>query len=330
MIVRPVLCRPFVGRQEELGYLRERRLEASSSHGGLVLIAGEAGVGKSRLISEFCESLAYSRWRIGQGPCLEFAQRPYGPFLDILARLDSRPFEPGLAASRRDQFDKIIERFEAIAAKTALVLVIEDVHWADAATLDLLAYLGSKLHRMRILVLASYRPDDLHPEHPAATAVAKIARSARAGRIDLGPLRGVELRTFIDEALSGFVLAEGTRREIALASDGNPFFAEELLKSAVERKATNESVRKRDMPATLRDTLLERLRPLDPEERRVVTQAAVIGRTFGMDLLATTLDVEPERLLPPLRRARDFQLVEEIAPAVFRFRHALTREAIYQ
>ncbi len=338
MIVRPVLCRPFVGRYEELAYLRERRLEASSSHGGLVLIAGDAGVGKSRLIAEFCGSLAYARCRIGSGQCLEFASRPYGPVLDILARLDPRPFVFDANASKQEQFDAILERFAALAARSSLIMVVEDLHWADAASLDLLAYFGAKLGRMRVLVLASFRRDDLHPEHPASAAIAKIARNARAGRIDLGPLRGAELRTFIDEALDGFSLPDITRREIALAGDGNPFYTEELLKSAVEQSvagpasASPGGVGGASPPRLqrgLRETLLERLRPFDAEERRIVTQAAVIGRSFGLDLLATTLGTEPGRLLLPLRKARDFQLIEEIAPAVFRFRHALTREAIY-
>jgi DNA-binding CsgD family transcriptional regulator len=332
-----------------LAYLRERRLEASSSHGGLVLIAGDAGVGKSRLIAEFCGSLAYARCRIGSGQCLEFASRPYGPVLDILARIDARPFEFDANASKQEQFDAILERFAAVAARSSLVMVVEDLHWADAATLDLLAYFGAKLGRMRVLVLASFRPDALHPEHHASAAIAKIARNARAGRIDLGPLRGAELRTFIDEALDGFSLPDLTRREIALAGDGNPFYTEELLKSAVEQSVNwparvgpggvgsrhpelvegRADFNKSNLPATLRETLLERLRPFDVEERRIVTQAAVIGRSFGLDLLATTLGTEPDRLLLPLRKARDFQLIEEVAPAVFRFRHALTREAIY-
>ncbi len=330
MIVRPVLCRPFVGRRDELAYLRERRREAGSSRGGLVLIAGEAGVGKSRLIAEFCGALAYSRWRIAHGPCTEFARRPYGPILDLLARLDPGGFQLAPAESKRQQLDAIVERIAAVAARKAVILVVEDLHWADAATLDLLAHLGPKLPRMRALVLASFRPDDLHPEHPATAGLAKIARAARAGRIDLAPFAGVELRTFIDEALSGFALPDATRRAVALAGEGNPFFTEELLKSAVERGGRRADGRtKRELPATVKATLLERLRPFDEDERRIVTQAAVIGRTFRVELLAATLGREPHELLPALRRARDFQLVEELAPMVFRFRHGLTREAIY-
>jgi predicted ATPase len=330
VIVRPVLCRPFIGRREELAYLRERRLEAGSSRGGLVLISGDAGVGKSRLIAEFCGSLAYTRWRIGHGPCLEDGRRPYGPILDALARLDPTAAALAPAATKQEQFDAVAERLAALAAKTALVVVIEDLHWADAATFDLLAYLAPKIHNLRVLILASFRPDELHPEHPATAGVSKIARTSRAGRVDLAPLSGVELRTFIDEALDGITLPDETRRAIALAGDGNPFFTEELLKSAVERNAARADGRaRRDVPLTVRATLLDRLRPFDEHERSVVRHAAVIGRTFELELLAATLEAEPAALLPALRRARDFQLVEEISPSLFRFRHGLTREAIY-
>lgn len=330
MIVRPVLCRPFIGRRDELAYLRERRLEAGSSHGGVVLIAGEAGVGKSRLIAEFCGSLAYSRWRIGHGPCQEDAGRPYGPILDVLSRLDALGGELVPAATKLEQFDAITERLAAIASRTALAIVVEDLHWADAGTLDLLAHLSARVLRMRVLVLATFRPDALHPDHPATSGVTRIARNARAGRIDLTPLAGVELRSFIDEALDGIELSDETRRAVALAGEGNPFFTEELLKNAVERASARVTERNRgDLPMTVRAALLERLRPFDERERRVVRQAAVIGRSFGLDLLAATLSTDAEHVLPALRRARDFQLVEEVTPALFRFRHGLTREAIY-
>ncbi len=331
VIVRPVLCKPFVGRLEELAYLRERRLEAGASHGGLVLVAGEAGVGKSRLLAEFRASLAYSKWRVGVGSCLEFGSRPYGPLLDVLARIGGEPFDLVAANSKAEQFETIVARIVTLAAKTGLVIAIEDVHWADAATLDLLAYLGTKLGRMRVLVVATYRTHDLPLDHPAVVAIEKIARGSHAGRIELAPLRGPELETFIDEALGERSLSGETRRAIAHAGDGNPFFTEELLKSAVECDARqgDRTSAHRDLPPTVRATLLERLRPFDENERRVVSQAAVIGRTFRLPLLATTLATDVEGLLPTLRRARDFQLIEEVTPTTFRFRHGLTREAIY-
>src|SRR5580698_10209395 len=150
-----MLCRPFIGRREELAYLRERRLEAGSSRGGLVLIAGDAGVGKTRLITEFCGSLAYSRWRIARAACLEFASRPYGPILELLANIDQSTLSIGITATKRERLDAIADRFAEIAARKALIVVIEDVHWADAATFDFLTYLAPKLQRLRLLLIAS-------------------------------------------------------------------------------------------------------------------------------------------------------------------------------
>lgn len=328
VITRPVLCRPFVGRLEEMAYLRERKRAAGASHGGVVLIAGEAGVGKSRIISEFCLSLANSRWKIGAGSCPEAACRPYGPVLDALSRVGAA-FELGAAGTKHEQFEAIAEHLAAVAARRALILVLEDLHWADTATLDLLAYLGPKLLRMRILVLASLRSDDLHPDHPSLSALAAIARNAQMGRIDLAPLKGVELKRFIDEALTGITLSNDVRRSVARAGDGNPFFTEELLKSAVEGVAYLRTSVSRGVPETVRDTLLARLRPFDEGERQIIAQAAVIGRSFRLELLAATLDTEPALLLATLHRARNFQLIDEMAPGEFRFRHGLTREAIY-
>lgn len=328
MIVRPVFCRPFVGRRDELAFLKERRLEAASSHGGVVLIAGDAGIGKSRLIAEFTGSLAYTRWKVGSGACLEFGNRPYGPVLDALARVDARPFELGAFATKLEQFEAIAERFTSIAVRTALVLVIEDLHWADAATLDFLRYFGTLVRRARILVVASFRADEFGVDHPTSAALAKIARSGAAERVNVLPLHGRELQTFIDEALAGIEVPSTTRRAIVLAGEGNPFFTEELLASAVERQSARDPGRA-NVPSTIRATLLERLHGFDEFERRVIMQAAVIGRTFGLHLLATTLECEAERLLPALRRARDAGLIEESGPSAFRFRHVLTRDAMY-
>jgi DNA-binding CsgD family transcriptional regulator/tetratricopeptide (TPR) repeat protein len=330
MIVRPVVCRQFIGRREEIAYLQERRLEAGSSHGGLVLISGDAGVGKSRLISEFLTSLARSRWRTFVGQCDAGAGRPFGPILDILGRIDGPGLAFGSATTKREQQRAILDRFAALAAHKGLVVAIEDVHWADAATLEMLAYFGRELGRMRILLLASFRSGDLHPDDHVTAAIAKIARESRAGRIDLAPLHGSELRAFIDEALDGLALAPETLREITLAGEGNPFFTEELLKSAVEANmTTRRESRRRNVPATIRTTVLERLQPFDEPERQIVMQAAVIGRTFGLDLLKTTLETDAGPVLRALRHARDCQLIEEVTPSHFRFRHGLTRDAIY-
>jgi DNA-binding CsgD family transcriptional regulator/tetratricopeptide (TPR) repeat protein/energy-coupling factor transporter ATP-binding protein EcfA2 len=332
VILRPVLCRRFIGRRGELAYLHEARVSAAASHGAFVLVSGDAGIGKSRLLAEFCGVLANSRWRVAQGSCPEFGSRPYGPILEALGRVDAESAALGTPVTKHQQFEAIAERFRSIALRRALLVVIEDLHWADAATLEFLAYFGERIGNARILVATSMRPLDTYPE-PLRQAVGKIARAARATRIDLEPLQGTELRSFIDGALEGIELPEASRRTVARISEGNPFFAEELLKSAVEHEGAGlRAPRLGSRPilsTTIRATLLERLSPFLPEERRVVEQAAVIGRSFSLHLLAQTLAADPSALLPALRRARDVQLIDEVTPVQFRFRHVLTREAVY-
>ncbi len=330
MVVLPVLCRRFIGRIDELAFLEEKRRDAARSHGSFILIGGEPGIGKSRLMATFCSNVG-SRWRIAYGSCLEYTQRPYGPILDILGRLEpagSLGLSP--AATKREQLDAIVDRFAKTAEKSGVVAVIEDLHWADTATLELLTVLAPKLEKLRVLVLASFRPNEMAAEHGSHAALARLERAARSGRIDLAPFEGPELRAFIDEALCDHRLSDETRRTIAGASDGNPFFIEELLKVAVERAAAPERRRGEGtaLPASVRATLLERWFRLDDGDRAVVAQAAVIGRSFDIELLARTLETPQPDVLGTLRRARDVQLVEEI-PGEFRFRHALTRDAIY-
>jgi DNA-binding CsgD family transcriptional regulator/tetratricopeptide (TPR) repeat protein len=328
MIVRPIVCRPFIGRREELAYLRERRLAAGASRGGLVMVVGEAGVGKSRLIAEFCDSLAYLRWRVARGQCTSSVHRPYGPVLEALAGIDSsrRDLEP--AESREEQLGAIVDRFATVTRRKATVLVIEDLHFADTATLDLLGYLSPRLARMRALVVVSFRPNELTAEHPRALALARLAENAQNARIDLPALEGTELQAFIDAALETAELPDATRRSIALAGEGNPFYTEELLKNAVY-PAHHRGRDGRRLPQNLRTMLVERVAPLDDETRHVVTSAAVIGRTFSLELLAMVVGTDRERVVLALRKARNLQVVEEVGPLAFRFRHGLTRQAIY-
>jgi DNA-binding CsgD family transcriptional regulator len=329
MIVRPVVCRSFVGRREELAFLNERRLAAAKSHGALVLVGGEPGIGKSRLLAEFYAPFVKSHWRVARANCLEHADRPYGPILDVLSEVEGARVELSPEAARREQFDAIVARFERAAERTALLAVVEDVHWADVATLELLAFLAPKLERMRVLFVASHRPHDHTFEAKSSGGLARLIRSARQGRIELHPLDEASLRAFIDDAARGYALPDATRRAVERTCEGNPLFAEELLKNAIERSSAPAAKSGVGLPSTLLATLLERWHHLSVTDRRVLAQAAVIGRTFDVELLARTLDLEIEKCLASLARARDLQLVEPVTISTFRFRHALTREAVY-
>jgi len=328
MVVRPIVCTKFIGREEELRFLHERRGEAARSHGGVVFVRGEAGVGKSRLVRELCASLVRTRWRVGVGRCLEFAQRPYSPILELLERIDRAAPDLVPADSRREQFDAIVARFARAAERSALLAVVEDVHWADAATIEFLSYFASKLGTMRVLLVVSLRPEETHDEHPLYSRLANLLRTPGPS-ITLSPLTLAERDAFIDDALGETVIPAEARRHVAQAADGNPFFTEELLKSTVERAGSGSLPGTGALPTTVRAALMERLRPLDASERHVILQAAVVGRRFDIDTLRDTLDEDGEVIEQVLQRARRLQLIEEQSPGAFRFRHALTREAIY-
>ena len=139
MLAQPVFCRPLIERREELDLLHERRRGASAGHGGLVLLAGEAGVGKTRLISEFARSLTVPRLRVVLAHCREFAQRPYAPVLDLLTQLDTQANSLAPARSRDEQFEPLIQAFTLESERSTIIALIEDLHWSDPATAELIA-----------------------------------------------------------------------------------------------------------------------------------------------------------------------------------------------
>lgn len=235
------------------------------------------------------------------------------------------------ADSRDAQHKTLVDGFLNAAEKHALVGVIEDFHWADSGTAAVLELLSDAVASRRVLLVVTYRSDELHADHPLYVPLATIMRGRNVWPLALGALPARETAELIDVTLEGNAtsISRQTRRDIARVGEGNPFFTEELLKNAVDREQSQRF--DRGLPTTVRAAILQRMEPLDARDREILTQAAVIGRRFGGDVLALTLDTTFESLLPTLQRARRCQLVEETAdPRAFRFRHALTREAIYE
>ena len=329
MIAQALVCRELIGRDAELAHLHERRRQASRAHGGLVLVAGEAGVGKSRLLAEFRASLAGLRVRAVASHCRQFAQRPYGPILDALAGLDPARAHLEPAPSRGEQFERIVNAFLVAARRRCVIALIEDIHWTDPASIELLAALAERAASERLLLVASYRPEASTEVSALFAGIARLANPSGTSRISLQPLAGAELRALIDGALLETQrLPSETVAAVARLSEGNPLFAEELLKSALERHCAGSSTD--GLPTTIRAAVLERLEPLSAGEFEILAQAAVIGRRFGTALLEATLDAPRESVRRTLARARTLQLIVEESSDDFRFHHALTREAIYE
>jgi ATP/maltotriose-dependent transcriptional regulator MalT len=224
-------------------------------------------------------------------------------------------------------FDAVHALLTDLAAESPVVLVLEDLHWADASTRRLLAFLVSRLRDQRLLIVGTYRGDDLHRRHPLRPLLAELVRLPATERLELSPFDENDSRTFVT-ALAEELLGEDVVREVAGRSEGNAFFAEELLAAYTE---DGES-----MPATLVDVLLARVERLSEQAQNVVRVASVAGRQVRHSTLAEVTDLSETELEEALREAvqhhvlvatedRRYGLVTE----VYIFRHALMREAVY-
>jgi len=330
MSASPLGSRRFIGRTSELAALHERRRDLARRRGSVALVGGPAGIGKSRLLAEFCATIGGGRAPVlVRTECIERGARTFEPVRSIVAGLtggDERALDAvAREALERGTFFRSIERIVRSAAqKRSIVVYIEDVHWADPATLEFFAFLAPRIATDRILLVLTYRDDEIEaqPASAAAAAIARIARASATHRIALPPLDEDEMRALVDEALAAHPKppAKIVRRLIARA-DGNPFYAEELLKTVLEGGAPGA------LPQSLEGLVLERFAALDETEQTVVQHAAVLGYRFDPEHLRAILPLDDAALGRALRTARNRNLVVEEPPRL-RFRHALTHEAI--
>jgi DNA-binding CsgD family transcriptional regulator/tetratricopeptide (TPR) repeat protein len=331
---RRVASPTFVGRAGELALLRESYAAAP----GAVFLRGEAGVGKSRLVAEFVAGVKGSA-TVLTGVCLPgTGLAPYAPIVQAirgpaaggvlevpaggpLVRLLTGGPDDDPVPRETDQgrlFQALLAWLEALAAAGPVVLVLEDLHWADASTRDVLDYLLRSLRHEPVFVLGTYRDDEVPGHHPLRSVLAELSRLP-------GPARGttVELRRFdageareqiegilggsADDALVGTVFAR---------SEGNPFLVEELVAVAGD-----------DLPATLRDILLARCRDLPPEATALLQAVAVAGRAVPHPVLAAVAPLPEEVLLGVLRAVVERHILVP-AGTGYGFRHALVAEAV--
>lgn len=337
-----VLCDHFVGRASELELLRERFRLAAAAQGSMVLLRGEAGIGKTRFVAEFRRWVAQERAAVLTGECLEYARAPLAPFVDALERIaDLDPDAAELyerltgvldaekreeATAKRRQFIAIFSVLRRFAQRAPCVVVVEDLHWADHATLELLQFLAPRVVESRLLIVATYRSDELHRRHPVTAPLARILRSESVLDVTLEPFSPAEMNAFVRATLHGRDLDFRVVATIKALAEGNAFFAEELLRNALDKAVVPDG----ELPPSIRDVVLARLNLLAEEDQRILMQAAVLGTEFEPGLLAAIAGCPLDAVRGVLRRARDLQLLREHAGDVvtYGFRHALTREAL--
>ncbi len=336
----------FVGRRAELTRLEETwKAAVADERAGVVLIGGEAGVGKSRLVTEFVERVPEPSVVLC-GQCFDLADRalPFGPIVQVLRTLhrtlDADDLEivigpgreelaallPELHAPVREGivagalFEQLLGVFERLSELAPTLLLLEDLHWADRSTRELFAYLAGSLRSASMVLIGTYRSDDLHRRHPLRTMIAELDRSGSVERIDLDRFDRDEVRELISAIVGTEPTAELVDRTF-LRSDGNIFFAEELL--AVEGEYGSP------IPPTLREIVLARVDGLSEAAQQVLRCAAVIGRSADHRLLEAAAGLSPTELLTGAREAVvQHVLVTEGDGLEYRFRHALVREAV--
>ncbi|WP_367136942.1 AAA family ATPase [Saccharothrix sp. HUAS TT1] len=348
---------PLVARGREMTRLRAALDEAAHGQAGAVLLAGDAGVGKTRLVDELAASAGDAL--VLTGRCLEVGETglPYLPFTEALDQvrraglLDvaARPalglllpelalpashdggssvsgLPPHLVGRRPEQdvgqlrlFDAVHGLLGDLAADRPVLLVLEDLHWADASTRYLLSFLLSRLRSQRLLVIGTYRSDDLHRSHPLRPLLGELVRLPAVRRLDLTPLSAIDARSFV--AALADDLADDVLLEVAERSDGNPFFAEELIAVA--------ACGDREVPWTLSEVLLARIERLSADGQRVVRVASVGGRSVRHDLLRDAAGVDDVVLDGALREAVQHHVLLVDRDEVYTFRHALLRETVY-
>jgi DNA-binding NarL/FixJ family response regulator len=338
----------LVGRRAELGLLVGLLDAAAAGSPVVALVSGDAGVGKTRLVSELSAVAGERGYTVLSGRCAELADTiPYlpladalrdaatgpsagGPLLDalaarpVLARLlpdrDGSPAGgdvPGLA--QQQLFGAVLGMLAELAETSPVLLILEDLHWADGSTRDLVTFLSRVLHRERLAIVATYRTDDLHRRHPLRPVVTELLRLPSVTSVHLGPLESSamaeHLTTLSTQSLDAAALGQMITR-----AEGNAYYAEELL------AASSAGC---DLPAGLADLLLARLERLSDTGQQVMRAAAVTGRRVDDELVRQTSGLAAPDYEEAVREAVAHQLLVPDGEQGYAFRHALLREAIY-
>ena len=318
---------------------------------------GTPGVGKTRLLAELCGRARAAGATVLTGHCVDLGAvgLPYLPFAEALrelagraddgdetvaealrarpalGRLITRPGQPTPPAGAGDDDAGRLQLFDAVAgvlgdvgeAGAPVLLVIEDLHWADQSTRDLLSFLLARLRSERLAVVASYRADDLHRRHPLRPLLGELVRLPTVERVELSPFTPSELRDYL-RALSGEQVPEPLVRDVLARSDGNAYFAEELYAAGLGSGEEGQA-----LPAALADVLLARLERLPAPVQRIARVASVAGRRVSHPLLQAASGLSEAEVEEALREAVTHHVLAAEGGDRYAFRHALLQEAVY-
>ena len=328
----------LVGRHAELDRVAEA-LGWDDGGGGAVLLGGDAGIGKTALVNRLVTRATDRRVLVGHCVGEVGTSLPYLPFVEMVAGLDARerplvddlvvahpglvPLVPRLAggargdAVRADLVEAVHGALADLGRRGPVLVVVEDVHWADESTRELLTLLFTRGGPDGVGLLATYRSDDIHRRHPLAGSLAVWSRLPALARLELGPLPDADLRRIVRR--TGADLSPRVVEEVARRAEGNAFFAEELAAAAGSGGVD---------PGDLTRLLHTRVDQLDEDAQGVVRVAAVIGRRVPHVLLERVAGVDTSTLRAALRAAVEHHVLEPWGERGYEFRHALLAEAV--
>lgn len=347
---------PLLGRDRELAVLDAGLDEARQGRGGAAMLDGEAGIGKTRLAAELRSRAAEAGFLVAGATCYEsdwsppfglwsLAIRELGrealqaqpparvrvlsevmPELEDAPRLERPPpLSPEEARFRAT--DAVVRLLLDVAAGQPLLIVVDDLQWADPASLDVLGYLGRFLTRTQLLVVGAYRTRDVGLEHPLARALAELDRHAACSRVALGPLDNADALALVERL--AHKLPPQLAAEIVREANGHPFFITEVVRDLLDQGRDPPSAIEVRVPQSVRHAVAARLARLAPRTRRVLEVAAAFTRPFELFVLAAMTDVDEEELLSALDEALDAQVLHATGEQRYEFSHALVRRTLY-
>ena len=346
----PLRAPVLVGRTRELAILRGLLSSALTGRGSLALIGGDAGIGKTALAEALCATAAEQGALVLTGRCYDrTVTPPYGPFLDLLLTYDPTgdlppaPFSPwhgaGAARSQAALYEQVGTFFQNVAIRRPLIVLLDDLHWADDASLDLLRVIARAIPSWPILILVTYRADELHRRHPFAMLLPLLERDGPATHLILRPLTGEDILTLIQ---TRYVLrsADATRLvdDLTTRSEGNPLFVVQLLRALEEEGIlrhdgtdwTLDDVGRLGLPLPLLRVIEARLARLGENQRALLDVASVIGQEVPLRLWSSVAEQQDATIEDAVEAASTLGVLEASADGARAcFVHALVREAVY-
>ena len=364
------MCPVFIGRVSERDALFRLIDRTRSGQGGVALVCGEAGIGKSRLVAEAKAEASDLGFLLLLGSCFQMdSSYPYAPLLDLL-RTSALPtadapapvvlefarllpeLAPNISGSppaplpdpeqeKRRLFAALTRFFKERASQRPVLLVIEDLHWCDDVSLEFLQSLARSCATQPLLLLMTYRSDEISPG--LQRCLVQLDRARLSQELQLLPLSRSDVDAMLDAI---FALPEGERANlldlIYPLAEGNPFFVEEILTSLVShgvllsddgvwqcKPHPDQRSEHVPVPRSVQDAVQQRTHQLSAEARQVVAFAAVAGRHFDFAVLQQVMHCDEDRLLLLVKELLATQLVVEVSADQFAFRHALTQQAVY-